>query len=157
MMVAARNTVSQVYPATAESVTRARRWAADLACALGADVRTVDEVRLAISEAVTNVVMHAYPEAPGEVQVTLAVADDELWLLVADDGRGHQTVPDTPGLGWGLALIADAADNFMITERSGGGTELQICFELKARARSQSSRRPCGAAASSRANRAHRR
>lgn len=90
----------------------------------------VDSVRLAVSEAVTNAVLHAYGEAPGEVHVTLAIADEEFWILVADDGCGHQSVPASPGLGLGLALIADACQHFLITERSGGGTELRMGFPL---------------------------
>lgn len=134
MVVAVRNTLSEVYPATAESVVAARNLAADFAAESGAPTDTVESVRLAVSEAVTNVVLHAY--APGEgsgpqtVQVTLALTGDEMWILVADDGRGHQADPISPGLGWGLALIADASDDFLITERSGGGTELQMRFGL---------------------------
>jgi serine/threonine-protein kinase RsbW len=129
MVVALRNTISEVYPATAESVPCARRWATNFAAEAGANQETVNSVRLAVSEAVTNVVMHAYAGA-GEFQLTVAVAEKELWVLVADDGRGHQRIPDEPGLGWGLPLIADAADRFVITERSGGGTELRMHFAL---------------------------
>jgi anti-sigma regulatory factor (Ser/Thr protein kinase) len=130
MVVAVRNTLSEVYPATADSVTHARRWAADFAAWSGADSETVEAVKLAVSEAVTNVVLHAYGNAPGELQLTLAVAEHELWALVADNGRGHQSAPLKPGLGWGLALIADACETFVITERSGGGTELRMRFPL---------------------------
>jgi len=130
MAVQVRNTVSAVYPATAESIPLTRRWATDFLAAIGASEETTEAVRLAVSEAVTNVVMHAYADEPGDLQVTLAVAEDELWVLISDQGRGHQNVPETPGLGWGLALIADAAQRFLITERSGGGTELRMRFNL---------------------------
>jgi anti-sigma regulatory factor (Ser/Thr protein kinase) len=99
----------------------------------------IESVRLAVSEAVTNAVLHAYDDNPdeagprGEVQVTLALAQGEFWVLVADEGHGHQSAPSSPGLGWGLALIADACRHFLITERSGGGTELRMGFSLGAR------------------------
>ena len=143
MVVAARNTASTTFPATPESVAYARRWATGFAAEADADAHTVEAVRLAISEAVTNVVMHAYghEQAEGEVQMTIAVAEDELWLLVADDGRGHQAVPESPGLGWGLALIADAADGLVVAERSGGGTELRIRFSLRPPRRVRDARR----------------
>lgn len=159
MVVAVSNTLTELYPATPQSVVDARNWAAEFATDAGASDDTVEAVRLAVSEAVTNVVLHAYapkpagtdprgddatPEqittamtnrrarrsGPENVQVTLAVTGNEMWILVADNGRGHQTAPISPGLGWGLALIADAADDFLITERSGGGTELQMRFSL---------------------------
>ena len=132
-MLAIRNTRSRSYTALPASVGDARNWAAGAALEAGATPDVVEAVRLAVSEAVTNVVLHAYPEAPGEVHLTLAVADGEFWVLVADEGRGHQSRPTTPGLGWGLALIADACQDFMITERSGGGTELRMGFWLEQR------------------------
>lgn len=131
MVVAVRNTFSETYPATPESVPRARTWATSLAQRAGARPETVEAVRLAVSEAVSNVVLHAYRDRPGTVQMTAATADDELWVLVADDGDGHQRVPLHPGLGWGLALIADACEKFLITERSGGGTEVRMRFRLE--------------------------
>lgn len=133
MVVAVSNTLSEVYPATAETVPNARRWATNFATQAGARPETVEAVKLAVSEAVTNVVVHAYRDRPGSLQLTAAMADDELWVLVADEGEGHQSPPEDPGLGWGLALIADACDQFMITERSGGGTELRMRFPLDRR------------------------
>lgn len=130
-MLAVRNTRSQSYSATPEAVTEARRWVAEAAARAGAEPDVVEAVRLAVSEAVTNVVLHAYRDGPGEVRVTLAVAEGEFWVLVADSGRGHQSDPRSPGLGWGLPLIANACQDFMITEPSGGGTELRMGFPLE--------------------------
>jgi serine/threonine-protein kinase RsbW/stage II sporulation protein AB (anti-sigma F factor) len=90
----------------------------------------IDSVRLAVSEAVTNAVVHAYRDGLGDVRLTLAAAEGEFWVLVSDDGRGHQSTPMSPGLGWGLALIANACQDFMIMERSAGGTELWMGFAL---------------------------
>ncbi len=133
IVLALRNTRSQSYSAMPESVTEARRWAADAAACAGAGPEAVDSVRLAVSEAVTNVVLHAYQDGTGEVRLTLAVAEGEFWVVVADEGRGHQSPAVSPGLGWGLALIADACQDFMIMERSGGGTELWMGFALEQR------------------------
>jgi serine/threonine-protein kinase RsbW len=131
-VLAVRNTRSHSYPAVPGAVTEARRWAAQAADRAGATPEVVEAVRLAVSEAVTNVVLHAYPDGPGEVRLTLAVADGEFWVLVADDGRGAQSAPVSPGLGWGLALIADACQDCVITERTDGGTELRMSFPLQA-------------------------
>jgi two-component sensor histidine kinase len=56
--------------------------------------------------------------------------DGELWILVADEGCGHQTASANPGLGWGLALIAEACDDFILAERSAGGTEARMRFDV---------------------------
>lgn len=142
MIAATRSARSRSYPAIPRSVGDARTWAGEVAARAGVSPEGVESIRLAVSEAVTNAVLHAYRENPGEVQLTLAVAEEEFWVLVADDGLGHQSTPTSPGLGWGLALIAEACQDFMITERSGGGTELRMGFPLTGRPRATSTGAP---------------
>jgi anti-sigma regulatory factor (Ser/Thr protein kinase) len=124
--------LSQTYPAVAESVRRARSAVVEFAQALGAGDAELEPVRLAVSEAVTNAVVHGFRSArPGQVQVTAASAAGELWVLVADDGCGFlHASRNERGHGWGLPVIADASDQFEIAERAGGGTELRMCFRL---------------------------
>jgi anti-sigma regulatory factor (Ser/Thr protein kinase) len=112
-------------------VGRARRAVGALARAAGATPERIHEIRLATSEAVTNVIVHAYRDRPGEIHVTAAVAGGELWLLVADDGGGlHPGSGKSGGLGLGLTLIAQACDELTIVKRSSGGTELRMRFRL---------------------------
>lgn len=93
----------------------------------------VEGLRLAVSEAVTNVVRHAYPGGQGPVAITAGQASDELWVLVSDRGCGHQSPSSNPGLGFGLGIIAHECDQLVITERSEGGTEVRMRFRLKGR------------------------
>jgi len=118
------------YAAVRASVPSARRALAEMAAAAGAADRQLDAIRLAASEALTNVVLHAYSTPSGEIHVTAGIAGDELWVLIADDGRGIQAGLESDGLGLGLALIARLTDEFAIVERSSGGTELQLRFVL---------------------------
>jgi two-component sensor histidine kinase len=77
-------------------------------------------------------VRHAYGDETGEVHVTAALAGDELWVLIGDDGRGLETRAQSPGLGMGLALIASMSDDFCVVKRATGGTELRMRFRLNA-------------------------
>ena len=120
-----------------------RRALADIAASAGAADWQLDGIRLAASEALTNVVLHAYPARPGEIHVTAGVAGNEFWVLIADDGRGIKAGPESDGLGLGLALIAQLTDDYAIVERSSGGTELQLRFVL-APGRSGGDRQPRG-------------
>jgi serine/threonine-protein kinase RsbW len=132
----------RTWPAVADTVRLARRTLVRFAEAAGAGEELLDRVRLAASEAVTNVVIHAYrdrgnaPVPAGPVHVGAAVASgadrDELWVLVADEGCGLQPRDDSPGAGQGLRLIAHAVDGLTIIRRAEGGTELQMRFDLDA-------------------------
>lgn len=125
-----RLTLNRSWPAISASVPIARRAITELARAAGADAEQLDAVRLACSEAVTNVVLHAYRERPGLLHVDAAVARGELWVLVADDGCGLEVRSQRPGMGQGLRLIAAVADDLTIVARGGGGTELRMRFDL---------------------------
>lgn len=118
------------YAAIAGSVPVARAAIAEFAHRAGASPEELDDIRLAASEALTNVVMHAYKTGPGHLQVSAALADGELWLLIGDDGSGLQTGSGSSGLGVGLALISEITDGFAVVNRSGGGTEVRMRFAL---------------------------
>jgi nitrate/nitrite-specific signal transduction histidine kinase len=78
--------------------------------------------------------MHAYREETGEVHVVARAGIDQLWVLVTDDGCGYTRPARTPGLGFGLPVIADAADECGVAERPNGGTEVQLRFLMTDRA-----------------------
>lgn len=118
------------YPAVPESVPGAREAVAELAAAAGAPPGQVGAVRLAVSEAITNAVVHAYRGSQGRVYLTAAVVSDELWVLVGDDGCGMQVRSDSPGLGLGLLLISQECDGFTVLARASGGTEVRMRFDL---------------------------
>lgn len=124
--------LNQSYRAVAEAVPLARRALTDVAAAAGAGGERLQEIRLAVSEALTNAVVHAYRgDESGHFHVTAAVASGELWVLISDDGRGLHAWNDSRGLGIGLSLISGLSDDFAIVNRASGGTEVQMRFDLK--------------------------
>ncbi len=120
-------------PAEPSSVRQIRHSVAELAATAGVHGDQLDAVRLAVSEAVTNIVLHAYAGTQGEVHVTAEVATGELWVLIADDGRGIRVAPESRGLGLGFALMSEVCDGFSVVERAGAGTELRLRFKIAAR------------------------
>jgi serine/threonine-protein kinase RsbW/stage II sporulation protein AB (anti-sigma F factor) len=88
-------------------------------------------VALAVSEAVTNAVVHAYVDAPepGEIEVIAErVGEDCIEILVCDEGRGMLPRHDSPGVGLGLPLVATLAESFEVQARAGGGTQVRMAF-----------------------------
>jgi anti-sigma regulatory factor (Ser/Thr protein kinase) len=130
-MQSVMRTLARRYEADPESVGRARAELARFASSAGASATLVDGVRLAVSEAVTNAVRHAYPLDPGEVRVRARVGDDELEVVVSDDGCGvHRDGGSDGGLGFGLALICEVSDQMTLAPRSDGGTDVRMRFSL---------------------------
>ena len=125
--------LSESRAAVPASVGWSRQAVAELASAAGLHGQRLEDVRLAVSEAVTTAVAYAYDGAPGEVHLIAAVVSDELWIVVADDGNGMRARPsDMRGLGLGLGLIARLSDALTILTRSSGGVEVRMRFRLGA-------------------------
>ena len=91
-------------------------------------------MRLAVSEAVSNVVVHSYREHErrGEFTVSIEWEADVLHVIVRDHGCGMQPRADSPGAGLGLPLIASLADSFSVVVPPDGGTEVSMTFPLQA-------------------------
>jgi anti-sigma regulatory factor (Ser/Thr protein kinase) len=124
------NTHNATYRAVPESISPAREALVGLAARAGATREQLESIRLATSEVLTNVVLHAYRDRPGQIHVTAAAVAEELLILISDDGRGLHAPNDSPGRGLGLMLVSRVADGFSVGSRSGGGTEVQIRFSL---------------------------
>ena len=124
--------LQQTLPAVPESVPALRGALMEFARRAGASPPVLEQIRLAVSEAVTNVVIHAYVGAPepGPVRVAAHVEDATVEVVVADEGRGMVPRLDSPGLGLGLALIAHAADNLDVHDGDPAGTQLRMTFSL---------------------------
>jgi serine/threonine-protein kinase RsbW len=135
-VVAVRAHLNESHLATPDVIAPLRHAVADYASEAGMTADRLDDIRLAVSEAVTNVVRHAYPGEQGQVHLTVRLVENELWVLVADDGCGLGVPSVDPGLGWGLAFITDACDEFTLAERGGGGAEARMIFRLRADAAS---------------------
>ncbi len=124
--------LNETYLAEPGAVPAARAALSAFAGAAGADQDQIEAIRLAGSEAISNAVLHAYPDASGSVYVyvTAAIVTGGLWVLVADDGCGLTPRVDRPGLGLGLGLMAQLSDELEIVTRAAGGTEVRMRFDL---------------------------
>lgn len=119
-------------PARPESVSRARHEAARLATACGADE---SDVKIGVSEAVGNAVIHAYRGGDdGPIRVRGSIRGEKLVIIVTDEGVGMCPDPATPGLGLGLPLIGRVAEDMRVAA-SPQGTTISMSFPAAAAAR----------------------
>lgn len=127
-----KRTLDCALEATPAAVPEARRAVRRVAASNGACEDDLDRIGLAVSEAVTNAIVHAYAQArAGAIQLTAVAVEDELSVLVADDGCGLGWAPASPGLGLGMGVIECSADALTITTRASGGTLLEMLFRLR--------------------------
>jgi len=117
-------------PAHAGSVRTVRRAIVDFARRHGATDELAGDVALAVSEAVDNIVLHAYDtNDEGVVHYAADVDDGDLEIVIADDGSGIREGAPSDGLGLGLRLIAALSNDFAITARPEG-LEVWMRFAL---------------------------
>jgi anti-sigma regulatory factor (Ser/Thr protein kinase) len=107
-----------------------RHRAAEFASTAGASDEVLDAVALAVSETVTNAVVHAYAgEERGQVRVSCRVDGERFIVEVADDGAGIWLRHDSPGLGHGLAMVGALAQRLDIAPGPDGrGTTVTMAF-----------------------------
>jgi serine/threonine-protein kinase RsbW len=123
--------MSESYAATSSSVPQARKVLTAFAAEAGIGGQRLEDIRLAVSEAITNAVAYAYDGPPGEIHVLAASVAGELWVVIADDGEGmRERRGDTRGLGLGLGLMARLSNALTILTRSSGGVEVRMRFDM---------------------------
>jgi serine/threonine-protein kinase RsbW len=117
-------------PARAEGVGVVRQALTGVADALDFEPSVLADMKMAVTEACTNVVVHAY-EDEGQLEVEMLAGEDGLTIVVRDHGAGIKPRPARAGaaaLGLGLPLIAALSDAFELRGSAGVGTEVRMTF-----------------------------
>jgi anti-sigma regulatory factor (Ser/Thr protein kinase) len=120
-------------PAVPQSVGELRHALSAQLETLPVPTELVEDIGLAVSEAATNAVLHAYLGAtqPGPLLLSARLMDDRVHVVVRDHGRGMTPRPDSPGLGLGLPLMTRLADAVQISTHPEGGTEVRMTFTVE--------------------------
>jgi anti-sigma regulatory factor (Ser/Thr protein kinase) len=118
---------------TSENVAIVRELLEGVGDALLLERGLRDDIKTAASEACNNVVMHAYGDAAGPMEIHVTVDARSLEVVVRDEGDGISARPgphdDTmPGIG--LAVIQSFADTMELNERAGTGIEVRMRFAI---------------------------
>ena len=122
-------------PARAENVAVVRHAIGGLGDVVAVDDQVLSDIKLAVTEACTNIVVHAYPEGEGPMGLRASVAHDHVAIVIHDRGRGIVPRADSPGLGLGLPLIATLAESLELGTGAGDETEVRMTFALAAHER----------------------
>ena len=140
------NYIKMEFPARSVNEGFARAAAAAFAAQLDPTLDELGDIKTAVSEAVTNAIVHAYPETIGEVTLRLRVLEgDVLEIMVRDRGCG---IPDvekamepmfTTGgeerSGMGFTIMGSFMDGLRVRSAPGKGTTVTMSKRIAVRAR----------------------
>jgi serine/threonine-protein kinase RsbW len=131
--------LSLSLPAEERLVPAARSAIATFLRAAGVGADTVDDVVLALDEACSNVLQHAFPSGfPGSYELRADFRPEEVVIEVADEGVGFDAMDwrsSAPGdvAGRGLDIMRRVMTSVEVeSPRQGGGTRLRLCKRLAA-------------------------
>jgi serine/threonine-protein kinase RsbW len=119
------------FPAGPGAPGVARRAVGEFLKANGVAPGALSDMLLAVSEVVTNCVVHGYRGRPGDVDLEARRSGDHVVLQVADHGTGMKPRLDSPGLGLGLPLVGRIAERVEVSAPAGGGTLVSMRFSLR--------------------------
>ena len=124
--------IELALPARAANIAVVRHAFGALGEALAVDEQTLYNIRLAVTEACTNVVVHAYPDGEeGQLEILATLQEEKLVVVVRDEGPGIGPRPDSPGLGLGLPLIASLTESVQLgRDDEDERTEVRMTFPL---------------------------
>ena len=140
------NYIKLEFPARSVNEGFARAAAAAFAAQMDPTMEELGDIKTAVSEAVTNAIVHAYPEVVGTVQMRLRILEGNvLEILIRDKGRG---IPDvgkamepmfsTGGeerSGMGFTIMGSFMDGLRVRSAEGKGTTVTMQKRIEAKAR----------------------
>jgi serine/threonine-protein kinase RsbW len=132
-MTEAGHSVRLTIPARAEYITLGRLALTAIAGVRPVSDETLHDLKLALTEACTNSVQHAYGNGGGEVEIVYRLESDRLVIEVGDMGSGFEPGELAPAAegeleegGLGIAIIRALADEVEIGPRGDGGSRLRF-------------------------------
>ena len=123
----------------------ARMCVAAFAAQLDPTVEEISDIKAAVSEAVTNCIVHGYRDTIGDIEITLKILDgDTLYIRISDKGTGIEdikqamqpmftTCPEGERAGLGFAVMESFTDSLRVHSKPGRGTAVTMTKALRRR------------------------
>ena len=124
-------------PARSENESFVRVVIAAFAARLDPTLEEINEVKTAVSEAVTNSILHAYDDDRGLIKIKAFVEDKKLWIEISDSGKGIDDIarareplytdkPELERSGMGFTIMENFMDEVVINSSPGKGTVVKM-------------------------------
>ncbi len=122
----------------------ARNVVAAFALPLNPTLSELSDVKTAVSEAVTNCIVHGYRNAEGWITVRCVIEGEKLHIEISDGGTGiedlekaltpfYTTLPEEERSGMGFTIMQTFMTDFSVRSERGKGTTVTMCKDFGAR------------------------
>jgi stage II sporulation protein AB (anti-sigma F factor) len=137
-----RNTMELRLPSLSVNEGFARSVVGAFATQLNPTLEEVADIKTAVSEAVTNAIVHAYPDKMGEIVVSASLSGQTLEVSVSDKGVGisdieqarqpfFSTAVDESRSGMGFTVMETFMDEVTVISAPGEGTTVKMVKTIK--------------------------
>ncbi len=137
IQVLQQNYLHMQFPSRSENEGLARVAVAAFVVELDPTLEQVTELKTAVSEAVTNCIIHGYELGEGEIRLHCALHEGAVEIIVEDDGKGIDDIeqarlplytsrPDLERSGMGITIMESFVDEFSINSTPGQGTRVYM-------------------------------
>ena len=133
------NQIKLSFLSLAENVTIARITAASFAAQLDLPVSELEEIKVAISEAVSNAIIHGYREQSGIVEIVMNLYPHQLEFIIIDHGCGITNIAearqpafssDPERMGLGFAFMESFMDELIVESAISEGTTVRLIKKI---------------------------
>lgn len=133
-----RNEMKLTFSAISENEAFARITVASFVSQLDPTLEELNDLKTAVSEAVTNAIIHGYEsDAAGKVTIEGWIEGDAVSIIISDDGRGiedlelarqplYTSKPELERSGMGFTIMENFMDRFEVSSELGGGTRIAM-------------------------------
>ena len=130
------------FTAIKENESFARLCVASFCASLNPTIEEMGDIKTAVSEAVTNSIVHAYPDKTGEVEICVKIVDNcDLYITVIDFGIGIEDVerakqpfytskPNMERSGMGFTVMEGFMDSLTVESRKNEGVKIIMTKKL---------------------------
>lgn len=127
-----------------ENESFARVVAAAFASRLDPTLEEISDIKTAVSEAVTNAIIHAYEDRVGRITISAALEGNRLTVEVADEGIGiadleqareplYTSKPELDRSGMGFTIMENFMDGLTVFSAPGEGTRIVMVKEIRSK------------------------
>lgn len=134
-----------ILPSYSKNEGLTRMYVSAFASQLDPTIEEINDIKAAVSEAVTNAIVHGYRDTTGDITIQLRIINhDTLYIKISDKGVGipdvkkameplYTTCPEEERAGLGFAVMESFTDKVRVSSKVGKGTSVTLIKRLSGR------------------------